>query len=189
MPDEEHEYSIRAIEPGDSLAGLSLGSAAFIPLKTYLRRDAREHHVRSLAKTYGVFAHAAPHKVVAYITLVCGEIAVKDTGRPDGLGNYQYDHCPAVKIARLAVDRRHDRRGIGKTLVDFALGIVCEFVSAKVGCRFVCVDAKQEAVSFYEKRCGFTLLDTEDNRKRSAPIMFLDLLKAGIAASVLDPSS
>lgn len=177
MPDEDQEYTIRQIEPGDKLAGLSLGCATFIPLKTYLARQAQAHHARSLAKTYGVFSHAAPKRAVGYMTLVCGEIAVTDVGEADGLDDYQYDHCPAVKIARLAVDRRHAGRGIGKALVDLALGMVSDYVSPRIGCRFVVVDAKRNAIDFYGSKCGFTLLDTEDNKNRLAPIMFLDLLK------------
>lgn len=189
MSDEEQEYTFRQIEPGDNLAGLSLGSEAFVPLKTYFGRHAHEHHIRGFAKTYGAFAQNAPKKAVGCITLVCGEISVRDVGQADGLSRFQYDHCPAVKIARFAVDRKHRKKGVGKTLVDLALGIVNEFVSPKVGCRFVVVDSKQESVSYYRDRCGFTFLDTEDNRKRKAPIMFLDVLKAGGAASQYYQSS
>lgn len=186
MPDEEQEYTIRQIEPGDKLAGLSLGCAAFTPLKTYLARQAQAHHIQSLAKTYAVFMPSAPKKAVAYITLVCGEIAVTDVGEADGLYGYQYDHCPAVKIARLAVDRRYARKGIGKALVDLALGIVIGYVNPRIGCRFIIVDAKQKAVQFYIAKCGFTLLDTEENRNRDAPIMFVDLFK--LSSAVADGS-
>lgn len=183
MADEEQEYTFRLIAPGDNLAGLSLGSEAFVDLKTYFKRHAHEHHVRGFAKTYGAFAQNSPKKAVGCITLVCGEISVNDVGQADGLSSFHYDHCPAVKIARFAVDSKHRKKGVGKALVDLVLGVVSEFVSPRVGCRFVVVDSKRESVSYYADRCGFTLLDTEDNRKRKAPIMFLDLLKAGNAVS------
>jgi len=41
------------------------------------------------------------------------------------------------------------------------------------------VDAKKKSVPFYEKR-GFTLLDTEANKKLDAPVMFIDLTKISI---------
>jgi len=94
---------------------------------------------------------------------------------------FGYEHCPAVKIARLAVDSRFSKRGIGKLLVEFSLGIVLDEVCPRVGCRFVVADAKKDAVEYYADKCGFTLLDTDENRARDAPIMFVDLLKTKVA--------
>lgn len=92
--------------------------------------------------------------------------------------DYNYDHYPAIKIARLAVDRRYARIGIGKTLVELGLAIVVEEICPRVGCRFVVVDAKRESVSFYERKCGFTALDTPANLSSERPVMFLDVHKA-----------
>jgi ribosomal protein S18 acetylase RimI-like enzyme len=89
---------------------------------------------------------------------------------------YAYKQYPAVKIARLLVDARQRNLGIGESLVELALGTTKGNVCPFVGCRFVVVDSKEEAVSFYERR-GFTLLDTPENKKRSEPIMFIDLYK------------
>lgn len=61
-------------------------------------------------------------------------------------------------------------------MVDFAVGTAKDVICPAVGCRFVVVDAKKQSIGFYEK-CGFTLLDTDDNRSRQSPVMFLDLHK------------
>ena len=87
-----------------------------------------------------------------------------------------YASLPAVKLARLAVDGRFRCGRIGEALVDFSLAIVVLNVAPHVGCRFLVTDAKQSAVTFYENM-GFTLLDTDDNRDRENPVMFIDLLK------------
>ncbi len=42
------------------------------------------------------------------------------------------------------------------------------------GCRFVILDAKSKSISFYQK-IGFRLLDTEANKTKEMPLMFLDL--------------
>ena len=178
MADEELSISIRALEPGDRLTGLSLG-AEFEPLKRFLRRNAASFHQQKLARTYGVF-RTEDQRVIAYVTLVCGEIeTAPQIG--DRLGDdidFRYGHCPAVKIARLAVDRRYSGRGLGRMLVDFSLGIAVDEISTRVGCRFVVVDAKRQAIPFYADKCGFTLLDTPENRARDCSIMFVDLHKA-----------
>jgi hypothetical protein len=67
-------YKIRPVEPGDRLTGLSLGDEAFVPLKTFLQKHAKAYHERHLARTYGAFAE---DKIIAYLTLVCGEIVLE----------------------------------------------------------------------------------------------------------------
>ena len=112
------------------------------------------------------------------MTLVGGEIVAD----PDEVNltkdpAYRYRHFPAVKIARLAVDKNVRNNGLGKVLIDLALGIAKDRISSAVGCRFLVVDSKQDAVEFYQKR-GFTLLGTQNNLTRSDPILFIDLNKA-----------
>jgi predicted GNAT family N-acyltransferase len=172
-------YSLRQIKPGDRFSGLKLGDAALQPLKSFLRDQAQVFHAQDLAKTYGFFPDDDETKLVAYITLVCGQVETK-TQVGEEIGSevsYTYDHCPAVKIARVAVDHRLRGQGLGQNLVDFALGLTRDEISTRIGCRFVIVDAKQTAVPFYQDKCGFTLIDTPDNKALPSPVMFIDLHK------------
>ncbi|MCO5129275.1 MAG: GNAT family N-acetyltransferase [Xanthobacteraceae bacterium] len=172
------DIEIRNIEPGDSLAGLSVGPDPHnLPLKIFLNKQARKFHNANLARTYGAFNAINPKKPLAYITLVCGQIETQHENQFGDL-RYTYDNCPAVKIARLAVDHRYKGQGIGKALIDFSLGIIRTHICPYVGCRFVVVDSKSSAVSFYENKCGFTILDTAANRALETPILFIDLHKA-----------
>jgi ribosomal protein S18 acetylase RimI-like enzyme len=181
LPGNESSLQLKEIEPGDIVTGFSLGNPAYNPLKTFLRRDAKTYHANDLGKTFGLFETYDPKYLRAYITLVCGEIEVQ-AGEPRIEDvEFRYPTYPAVKIARLAVDRRFRRRGLGETLVHFALGIIKTQICPHVGCRFVVVDSKQQAVGFYVSQ-GFTLLDTETNRARAEPIMFIDLRKIPVAA-------
>ncbi|HVQ08432.1 MAG TPA: GNAT family N-acetyltransferase [Allosphingosinicella sp.] len=167
---------VRLIRPGDRLRGLSLGDPAFTPLKIFLQKHALDYERQSLARTYGAF-RVNPRKVAGYVTLVCGEVITDDGDQCLVAGlKYRYKQYPAVKIARLAVDQTVQGLGLGKALVDLALGIAKREISPSVGCRFVVVDSKRNAVPFYE-RCGFTLLDTTANRERDEPVMFVDLNK------------
>ena len=168
----EVNYTLREIEPGDRFAGFSMGDGIFQPLKTFLTRDAKEFGRQRLARTY-VFV-TDENAVVAYVSLVCGEIAAENDNEVElEAAQYRYDHYPAIKIARLAVRTNLRGSGLGKELVSFSLGLADE-VSQSVGCRFVVVDAKQPSIEFYTRQ-GFRLLDTEENKERSEPIMFIDL--------------
>jgi GNAT superfamily N-acetyltransferase len=166
----------RQIEAGDRLTGLSLGHQDFLPLKIFLQRHAKTYHLKNLARTYAIFEVS---RVIAYITLVCGEIVLEGDAslqdEPDL--HYDYKSYPALKIARLAVDARHREKDYGEFLVGLAVGTAKEIICPAAGCRFVAVDSKRSALGFYLKQ-GFTLLDTPENKKRSEPVLFIDLFKA-----------
>jgi GNAT superfamily N-acetyltransferase len=181
LPNDGLGVVIKQIGPGDRLTGLSLGNPAFTPLKTFLQKHAQKYEAQSLARTYGAF-YENTGKIIAYVTLVCGEVVTDDSAedllQEPGL-DYSYRHYPAVKIARLAVDQRVAGNRIGTTLVNLALGQAKRIICPTVGCRFVVVDSKRESVPFYEK-CGFTMLDTDDNKNRLAPVMWIDLNKTHV---------
>lgn len=172
----ENSPVIRQIEPGDRLTGLSLGHENFAPLKAFFQKHAKKYQEQNLARTYAIFESERP---IAYITLVCGEIAIQGKKRlldePDLF--YNYKSYPALKIARLAVHKDYRRKDYGTVLVDLAVGTAKEIICPAVGCRFVAVDSKKDALPFYLDY-GFTLLDTPQNRRRSEPVLFIDLHKA-----------
>ena len=178
MPLPDADIVIRRIKPGDRLTGLRFGKPEFHVLKAYLQKNALAHQANSLAVTYGAFDEAEA-KVWGYITLACGEVVSDDSDDAGELVNgpdlqFSYRQYPAVKIARLAVHQKAARSGLGRELVRIALGQAKSIVCPAVGCRFMMVDSKRDAVEFYLK-CGFTMLDTPANRARSEPVMYLDL--------------
>ncbi len=175
------KFILESLRPDDNVRGLSGGHADFQPLKSFFEGHAKRYEQCSLARTYVVREDGLP-KIIAYMTLVCGEIEAQDGAglAPDG-NPYPYESYPAIKIARLLVDSRHRKKGIGDGLVKFALGTAKDEVCPVVGCRFIVVDAKTASVDFYTKQ-GFTLLDTPLNRARREPVMFIDLHRAATAA-------
>jgi GNAT superfamily N-acetyltransferase len=173
----EQECDIRLIEPGDKLAGLSLGHKDFSPLKNFLRYQAHSFHRRGLGRTYGAFVEG---KIVGYITLVCGQVSSEDQLKSKAeVDDFTYTHFPSVKIARLAVDKRYRGCQLGRRFINLSFGIVREEICPRIGCRFMIVDVKKSAVKFYEK-CGFTILDTPDNKRRPEPVMFVDLHRINV---------
>jgi ribosomal protein S18 acetylase RimI-like enzyme len=79
-----------------------------------------------------------------------------------------------VKIARLAVDSRFERRGIGTYLVYAAIAKAFS-INGITGCRFILVDSKKESIDFYEK-LGFrkAVLKQKDIKDNYTP-MYYDL--------------
>ncbi|HDN66124.1 MAG TPA: GNAT family N-acetyltransferase [Methanosarcinales archaeon] len=86
------------------------------------------------------------------------------------MSSYEY---PAIKIARLAVDKKYGRKGVGSFLLLAAVGKALK-ISDDVGYRFITVDSKQDSIEFYEKQGGFELAKKRKNDPY--PTMYLDIL-------------
>jgi predicted N-acetyltransferase YhbS len=143
-------------------------------LQIFIRRDARKSAQANLTQTY-VAKRDGEKKVIGYISIMCAEVALEKTyAIPDKIGADRYEYHPAVRIARLAVETAHSGAGLGRQLVETAIGVVLLSVVPAVGCRFMILDAKPKSIGFY-RRMGFRLLDTEENRATPTPLMFMDL--------------
>lgn len=175
--DLPEQLALREIDPGDHVTGLSLGDSELTPLKTFLRKYAKDFHRVNVARTYVLVPAKGDPRVWGYLTLMCSEIKLGNSHRVDDCeAANRYSDFPAVKIARIAVDQRIRGRGYGEAMVQFAISITKRDVMPRVGCRFLVAEAKLGAIGFYE-RVGFTPLDTEKNRRRPLPVVFLDLHK------------
>lgn len=167
------DYYIRKLEASDNVKNFSTGKQSFLPLKTFLQKQANHFQQSSIAQTY--VAATVNNIVIGFVTLTCSEIDLQDGyDIADCSHANNYEFLPAVKIARLAVDARYRGNEIGSTLVGFAIAMILDRIAENVGCRFVVTDAKSEAVSFY-KKLGFVLLDSDGNKSDGHQLMFLDL--------------
>jgi ribosomal protein S18 acetylase RimI-like enzyme len=174
-------FYIEPFSKQNDVKNFGMGSSQLLPLKSFLQNQALDFQNSLIAQTYVVVAESDRNKdvrkVVGYITLTCSEIDLQDSYDVKDCPNAnKYEVLPAVKIARLAVDKNYRGYGIGKMLMQFVVLLCLDVIVEQVGCRFLITDAKNDAISFY-KRCGFTLLDTEDNNNSEHPIMFVDLKK------------
>ncbi len=176
------DIEIARIKPEFKFSGFSLGDALYTPLKIFAKKHANSFEEASLCRTYVAIVNGSQR---AYVSIVSGEV-VTDIVDNAALGEgveYNYKHYPAIKIARLAVDKKVRGLGVGRALIDVSLGIANEQVRPWVGCRFAMVDAKRNSVDFY-KKCGFTLLNTSENLSRDEQVMFIDLMKADNSVGV-----
>lgn len=169
-------FSIRPIARTHNIKYMSLGDEAFLPLKTFLRRHAKSFQNRDIARSYVVTDEINGRRVIAYLTLVCSEINSDVQRAANDVPQTSYESLPAVKLARMAVDRRFQGSGLGKWLMEWCIAHVIESVAPHVGCRFLVVDSKQQSIGFY-KKSGFTILDTPENRTKDHPVMWIDLWK------------
>lgn len=166
-------YEIRALADDDSCNALSLGDPTLVPLKTFLRKEAKRLHKDNLARTF-VLVETGQTKVLAYVTLVCTHVAVEQFGGDAPVDRFRYTDYPAVKVARLAVDASLQGQGVGAQLVDFAVALTEEFIMPHAGCRFLVVDSKPNSVGFYQRK-GFVRMGAAADGAAAFTTMFVDL--------------
>ncbi len=174
-------YELRALAEDDGCSSLSLGLSSLVPLKTFLRKEAKRLHRDSLARTF-VLVESGQARVWAYITLVCTHVAVQRFGSETPVDDFRYADFPAVKLARLAVDSAQQGQGVGAQLVDFALGLTVKHIAPYAGCRFLVVDAKPDSVGFYRRK-GFTTIGLANVTADTFTPMFIDLQRLDMQPS------
>lgn len=135
------------------------------PLNTFLQRYAYANQRAGASQTYVAVSGAG---VIGYHTLVVGEVAYD--GVPERLVRGLARHpVPVVVLARLAVDRSQQRRGIGAALVADAMRRVLQAAEI-AGVRAMIVHAKDSGAQRFYEHLGFMpFLDK--------PLMLYRLLK------------
>ena len=168
--------AIRRLEESDSVESFDCGDE---PLNNYLKRHAWNNQQKSsIGVTYVAVEELAPGAVIGYFTLATSSAPRDSFPKKYVRGLPAYD-VPVILLARLAVDRRFGRRGLGRELLSAALRVSL-MVSKEVGCRCVIVDAYPTAMPWY-RSYGFTALEES---KSGAVRMYLDIRTIEAARSV-----
>ena len=115
-------------------------------LNDFLQRDAYKNQTEWLSVTKVMYLD---DKLVGYFTITPDTLHKGRIDISDKLNDYPYQKYPAVKLARLAVDYRYQHRGLGKALMREFFYTAHQIAKIE-GSRFITVDAKTEAKTFYQ---------------------------------------
>jgi len=123
---------------------------ADMALNEFLLCQAGQQQRRGFGKTYLALADDGL-SVIGFVTVSAGQISTSSLLAQSKLPRYP---APILRIGRLAVDVRHQGKGIGQDLLAFALRLSVEF-SQRVGLYAVVVDAKHDKAKAFYVKLGF----------------------------------
>ena len=113
-------------------------------LNEFLRRYACKSHERGGAKTF-LAIHDSDGTILGFYSLSPASVEYSRTPEIAKRGLARHD-VPGFRLARLAVDRRFQRHGLGGQLL-LAAGRRCLLAAAEVGGVVLVIDAKNERVA------------------------------------------
>jgi GNAT superfamily N-acetyltransferase len=150
-------------------SGFQSGNEA---LDRWLVRYAGQSERRDAARTF-VLADAGV--VIGYYALLAGELDHADATEETRKGISRHYPIPVAILARLAVDRRHQNRGLGATLLRDALrrGTLA---SEQLAVRAIVVHAIDEGAARFYEHFGFRALSTSP---RTLMVTLAELRAAG----------
>jgi len=116
-------------------------------LNRYFRTQATQDIRRHVANCF-VAVEAVSGQIAAYYTLSAASIPITDLPPGESKRLPRYPAIPAVRIRRLAVDRRFQGRGLGAAMLADAPARV---IQSDIAAFMLVVDAKNDAaVAFYQ---------------------------------------
>ena len=133
-------------------------------LNDFIKKYAYQNQSRYLVGvTYVVHINS---EIIGYITLSAASIkkVFLNSKKP-------YEDIPILRIGRLSIDKKYQNSGLGKKLLKFAFHKALK-LKEDFGCVGIVVDAKEEAVKFYEQ-FGFIKINTV--KKHLTTPMFLSI--------------
>lgn len=125
-------------------------------LDNWLHRYARHAEAAGSART---FVTTDGERVVGYYALTIGQVGPDDATERMLKGQPAKRPIPVLLIARLAVDREHQKRGVGRSLLQNAF-LRCVEAAEVVGVRAIIAHANEEVSPFYD-RFGFEASPTD----------------------------
>lgn len=163
--------TVRRLEPGDDRTGFQSGD---IDLDRFFTRYAGQNQFRHhIGTTY--VAIGDDKAILGFATVAASELTTASLSEAKRRRLPAYP-IPVLRLARLAVDQRAQRQGIASVLLR-AVFTLAHQMAGDMGCYGVVVDAKPDAVGFYEK-LGFVVLEARAGQlgDRPEPLpMFLEL--------------
>ncbi len=167
--------TIRALRPEDNRSAFRSGNDDLDRFfRSYAGQNQFRHHIGT---TYVAMDGAS---ILGFVTIAPSQLEAGQLPRRLSRRLPQYPVL-VLRIARMAASERARGLGIGSSLLRFAFELALG-LAQDYGCAGVVVDAKPNAVAFYEA-FGFEQIDVEQGRLGDRPIPLPLFLEIGVIAA------
>ncbi len=169
---------IRALRPSDDRSNFNSGNE---DLDRFFRHFAGQNQFRHhISVTY---VSVDGSRITGFVTVSSGHLEIE--ALPEDLRRkFPRYPAPILRLSRMATDLACRGQGYGGALLVHVFKLALD-QAKRTGCAGVAVDAKAEAVSFYEK-FGFIRLEVTEGDSASRPLptaMYLPLNDVEVAAT------
>ena len=138
-----HDLLIRPLDKADDRSEFHSGNPG---LDRFFQRYAGQNQFRHHIGT--TYVAVIGGRIVGFVTVSPGEVTAEAI-QPAVQARLPHYPLPVIRLSRLAVDERYQGNGIGKTLLRSVLELAVE-LRDRFGCTGVVVDAKPDALGFYQ---------------------------------------
>ncbi len=134
------------ITPEHDVVSFDCGNAE---LNDFLKNDALDSKHESFSNT--ILFYTEEKELIGYVTTSTDAIRLskKERKKLHG-GRFELAEYPSVKIARLAIAKEKQRKGLGGKILFWTITYMKQHIK-HIGARFVTIDAVPEAEEFYKK--------------------------------------
>lgn len=153
---------IRILKKSDDRSSFSCGE---IELDYYFQKFAGQNQFKHFVGT--TYIATDDKEIFGFVTVSSGSLS-RDNLPQNLQKKFPNYPLPILHITRIGVDVKYQKRGIGKELMFSAFKLALE-QKERVGCIGVVVDAKVDAVTFYQK-LGFVELDAVRGLSKTHPL-------------------
>ncbi|HJJ28478.1 MAG TPA: GNAT family N-acetyltransferase [Methanocorpusculum sp.] len=138
-------------------------------LNGFFKEDAIACHEAKLASTHVICTRT---EIIGYFTLVNDCLHRQRVNIDDKITYFSHMKYPAIKIARLAIDKKYQRSGLGKWSIG-RIFVALSRIADISAFRFLTADAKNRdhVPEFYEK-FGFRRIN--ENKSQDTVPMYID---------------
>jgi GNAT superfamily N-acetyltransferase len=140
-------------------------------MNDFIQNEAMEEQSEGYNTTFLV--KNSDNFIIAYMSL-CSDAIKLDYSERDN-GQIGYETFPSLKIARLAVHKDHQKSGIGKLLIDYAVAKTLNMRENICGVKFITLDCFSHRLSYYTTKMKFVKNNEQANNGDSSKPISLRL--------------